>query len=167
MFNEYNRYPYGYPRKYRNQTVVDEEIIPINSAIEKIRNLIEGKKGEQEYFERLLLVTPEEEKEILMLIKEDEKKHDEILRFIYSNLTGETLPVNMADSQNMNSSEEELDYKKEIQQNFMDKVNAIAKYRKIMGAMPNSKMHTLFMAILTDEIRHSALYNYLIHKAHA
>lgn len=166
MFNEYNRYPYGYPRQYRNQTVVDEEIISLNSAIEKIRSLIEGKKGEQEYFERLLLVTPEDEKEVVMQIKEDEKRHDEILRFIYSNLTGETLPVNTNDNQNMDIKEE-LDYKKEIQQNFMDKVNAIAKYRKIMGAMPNSKMHTLFMAILTDEIRHSALYNYLIHKAHA
>jgi len=108
----------------------------------------------------------DDEKEIVMLIKEDEKKHDEILRFIYSNLTGETIPMNMDNNPNMNSSNEELDYKKEIEQNFMDKVNAIAKYRKIMGAMPNSKMHTLFMSILTDEIRHSALYNYLIHKAH-
>ncbi len=167
MFNEYNRYPYGYPRQFRNQTAVDEEIISLNAAIEQIRNLIEGKRDEQEYFERLLLVTPEDEKEIVMLIKEDEKKHDEILRFIYSNLTGETIPMNMDNNPNMNSSNEELDYKKEIEQNFMDKVNAISKYRKIMGSMPNSKMHTLFMSILTDEIRHSALYNYLIHKAHA
>ena len=40
------------------------------------------------------------------------------------------------------------------------------KYRRIMGAMPNTKLHTLLMSIMTDELRHASLYNYLIHKNH-
>lgn len=164
MFNEYGRYLYGYPRQYRNQTVIDEEIISLNVAIDKIRDLIKKNQNLEEYFENLILVTPEEQKEIIISMRDDEKKHDEILRFIYSNLTGDTITMEQI---KQNEENEELNYKNELEQNFMDKVDLIAKHRKIMAAMPNTKMHNLIMAILTDEIRHASLYNYLIHKSHS
>ena len=92
------------------------------------------------------------------------KKHNEILRFIYSNITGEVFnDIN----NNENKINEETTYAQDLENALFGELDAVKKYRKIMGAMPSSKMQTLVMSILTDELRHANKYNYLIHKAHA
>ena len=66
-----------------------------------------------------------------------------------------------------NTVNEETTYTQDIESALFGELDAVKKYRKIMGAMPSSKMQTLVMSILTDELRHANKYNYLIHKAHA
>ena len=59
-----------------------------------------------------------------------------------------------------------MTYAEGLEKAFFDEIAAVKKYRRIMGAMPNTKLHTLLMSIMTDELRHASLYNYLIHKNH-
>ena len=166
MYNEYNNrysynYGYGYPRKNRNNTVVDDEIISLNTAIEQVKSSIGDEKKDELFYEKLINMAPDENsRDIISSIRDDEKKHNEILRFVYSNITGEVV-----ESPDEKITLDEMTYIDSLEKAFLGEFAAVKKYRRIMGAMPNSKMHTLLMAIMTDEIRHASLYNYLIHKS--
>ena len=168
MYQDYNSIynrRYGYPYYRREKTVVDEEIISLSEALELIRKSIADEKQDEIFYSALIEKAPDDNaKNIIVDIRDDEKKHNEILRFIYSNITGEVFnDIN----NNENKINEEITYAQDLENALFGELDAVKKYRKIMGAMPSSKMQTLIMSILTDELRHANKYNYLIHKAHA
>ena len=168
MYQDYNSIynrRYGYPYYRREKTVVDEEIISLSEALELIRKSIADEKQDEIFYSALIEKAPDDNaKKIITDIRDDEKKHNEILRFIYSNITGEVFnDIN----NNENKISEETTYAQDLENALFGELDAVKKYRKIMGAMPSNKMQTLVMSILTDELRHANKYNYLIHKAHA
>lgn len=163
MYNEYNKYGYyyGYPRCNRNNTVVDDELISLDKAVEGILNSIKNEKEDEVFYTNLIEMAPDYAKDIISSIRDDETRHNEILRFVYSNITGE-----VAKNSDENVQMQEMTYAEGLEKAFFDEIAAVKKYRRIMGAMPNTKLHTLLMSIMTDELRHASLYNYLIHKNH-
>ncbi len=168
MYQDYNSIynrRYGYPYYRREKTVVDEEIISLSEALELIRKSIADEKQDEIFYSALIEKAPDDNaKKIITDIRDDEKNHNEILRFIYSNITGEVFnDIN----NNENKISEETTYAQDLENALFGELDAVKKYRKIMGAMPSNKMQTLVMSILTDELRHANKYNYLIHKAHA
>lgn len=159
MYNDYN-YNYRYLRKNRNSNVVDDEIISLNVALEQIKSSIMDERKDELFYENLITMAPDENsRDIISSIRDDEKRHNEILRFVYSNISG-----NVVEIPEEEITIEEMTYADSIEKSLLEEVAAVKKYRRIMGAMPNSKMYTLLMSILTDEIRHASLYNYLISK---
>lgn len=161
MYNEYNNYGYRYLRRNRNSNVVDDEIITLGSALDKIRKSIIDERKDELFYENLITMAPDENsRDIISSIRDDEKRHSEILRFVYSNISGDVVEI-----PEENVTIEEMTYIDSIEKSLLEEVAAIKKYRRIMAAMPNSKMYTLLMSILTDEIRHASLYNYLINKS--
>ncbi len=163
--NIYNR-RYGYPYYRREKTIIDEEIISLSEALELIKKSIADEKNDEIFYSALIEKAPDDNaKKIITDIRDDEKNHNEILRFIYSNITGEVFSDMNANA--TNAVNEETTYTQDIESALFGELDAVKKYRKIMGAMPSSKMQTLVMSILTDELRHANKYNYLIHKAHA
>ena len=169
MYQDYNSIynrRYGYPYYRREKTVVDEEIISLSEALDLIRKSIADEKNDEIFYSALIEKAPDDNaKKIITDIRDDEKNHNEILRFIYSNITGEVFSDMNANA--TNTVNEETTYTQDIESALFGELDAVKKYRKIMGAMPSSKMQTLVMSILTDELRHANKYNYLIHKAHA
>lgn len=168
MYQDYNSIynrRYGYPYYRREKTVVDEEIISLSEALDLIRKSIGDEKQDELFYNALIEKAPDDNaKKIITDIRDDEKNHNEILRFIYSNITGEVFnDIN----NNENKISEETTYAQDLENALFGELDAVKKYRKIMGAMPSNKMQTLVMSILTDELRHANKYNYLIHKAHA
>lgn len=163
MYNEYNKYGYyyGYPRCNRNNTVVDDELISLDKAVEEILNSIKNEKEDEVFYTNLIEMAPDYAKDIISSIRDDETRHNEILRFVYSNITGE-----VAKNSDENVQKQEMTYAEGLEKAFFDEIADVKKYRRIMGAMPNTKLHTLLMSIMTDELRHASLYNYLIHKNH-
>ncbi len=163
MYNEYNKYGYyyGYPRCNRNNTVIDDELISLDKAVEGILNSIKNEKEDEVFYTNLIEMAPDYAKDIISSIRDDETRHNEILRFVYSNITGE-----VAKNSDENVQKQEMTYAEGLEKAFFDEIAAVKKYRRIMGAMPNTKLHTLLMSIMTDELRHASLYNYLIHKNH-
>ena len=163
MYNEYNKYGYyyGYPRCNRNNTVIDDELISLDKAVEGILNSIKNEKEDEVFYTNLIEMAPDDAKDIISSIRDDETRHNEILRFVYSNITGE-----VAKNSDENVQKQEMTYAEGLEKAFFDEIAAVKKYRRIMGAMPNTKLHTLLMSIMTDELRHASLYNYLIHKNH-
>ena len=163
MYNEYNKYGYyyGYPRCNRNNTVVDDELISLDKAVEGLLNSIKNEKEDEFFYTNLIEMAPDYAKDTISSIRDDEARHNEILRFVYSNITGE-----VAKNSDENVQIQEMTYAEGLEKAFFDEIAAVKKYRRIMGAMPNTKLHTLLMSIMTDELRHASLYNYLIHKNH-
>ena len=70
------------------------------------------------------------------------KKHNEILRFIYSNISSEVIenPTEKV------IESKETKYYEDLETALLKDVALVKKYRKIMGAMPTSRMHTLVMS---------------------
>ena len=163
MYNEYNKYGYyyGYPRCNRNNTVVDDELISLDKAVEGLLNSIKNEKEDEFFYTNLIEMAPDYAKDTISSIRDDETRHNEILRFVYSNIRGE-----VAKNSDENVQIQEMTYAEGLEKAFFDEIAAVKKYRRIMGAMPNTKLHTLLMSIMTDELRHASLYNYLIHKNH-
>lgn len=166
--NYYNMYDpyYNFDNEVRHmdKEAENEELITLNEAIELIKKSVEDEK-EDELFYNILIeqAKAEKEKSIIRNIQEDEKKHNHILKRLYYEFTGQMLPeatLKNNGAQNMN-----MDYKSNLEKALFGELDAVSKYRKIMGAMPNGNSYTLLMSIMTDELRHANKYNYLIHHA--
>lgn len=162
-YNMYNNYYKTNKINYRNiNEFKSEEIITLNQAIEIIKNSIKEEKEDEIFYDILISKAPsEKEKNIIKSIRNDERKHNKILKELYQEFTGETVKETNIDK----NPAINLDYKSGLEKALFGELEAVAKYRKIMGAMPNKKSYTLLMSIMTDELRHASKYNFLINNA--
>ena len=164
MYSDYNNY-YSIFRGNRQDMInFEEELITPYQAIELIRKSIGDERNDELFYDRLIEQAPtEKEKSIIQDIRDNEKKHNMILREVYYDFTGQMLQNNMNMMQeNMQNN---LSYIENLEKALFGELEAVNKYRKILSAMPQGKCYTLIMSIMTDELRHSAKYNYLIHMA--
>ncbi len=164
MYLDYNNY-YSIFRGNRQDMInFEEELITPYQAIELIRKSIGDERNDELFYDRLIEQAPtEKEKSIIQDIRDNEKKHNMILREVYYDFTGQMLQNNMNMMQeNMQNN---LSYTENLEKALFGELEAVNKYRKILSAMPQGKCYTLIMSIMTDELRHSAKYNYLIHMA--
>ena len=147
---------------YLNDSRTNEMTSDLKEALELIKKSIEGEKEDAEFYTLLLsLTTNEEDINIIKGIISDERKHNQILRNLYFELTSKKLP----ESRNDMSVDNMLNYRKNLQKALMGELDAVKRYRKIMASMPDNKKYAAVMEILTDELRHANIYNFLIAKA--
>lgn len=152
MYSNYNMY-------VREET--DSEVISITDAINLIKKSIDDEKEDQLFYEDLLNNSSNEmARKIIMGIYNDEKKHQKILKSLYDRFTNSSLPLtdfNLIEDRNRFT-----DYKKMLEKAMFGELNAVKKYRRILGAMPDMESYTLVFSILSDELMHADLYNYII-----
>ena len=161
-YNMYNQY-YAVSNPIGNQIPINnEEIITLNQAIELIRKSVGDEKEDEMFYDTLINQAPTgKEKEIIRSIRNDERKHNQILRRLYYEFTGGLLPQDNS----KNVANNTMKYKANLEKALFGELGAVEKYRRIMGAMPNKNSYTLLMSIMTDELRHANKYNFLIHNA--
>ena len=165
-YNMYNQY-YGFNGyNYRSSEPItnmhSDEIITLNQAIESIKESVGDEKEDEMFYETLIKQAPtEKEKEIIRSIRDDERKHNQILRELYYNFTGQVIPLDTL----VTNMENKLSYKEQLEKALFGELNAVVRYRRIMGTMPSGNSYTLLMSIMTDELRHANKYNFLIHNA--
>lgn len=164
-YNMYNQY-YGFNSyDYRSSEPINmynDEIITLNQAIELIRKSVGDEREDELFYENLIKQAPtEKEKEIIRSIRDDERKHNQILRKLYYDFTGQVIPVDTS----VVNIDNKLSYKEQLEKALFGELDAVAKYRKIMGTMPSGNSYTLLMSIMTDELRHANKYNFLIQNA--
>lgn len=140
-----------------------DEIITFNQAVELIKKSVSDEREDELFYESLIKEAPtEKEKNIITSIRDDERRHNRILRELYFNFTGQVIPI---DTNNDSSSNDGMSYKDKLEKALFGELDAVVKYRKIMGVMPSGNSYTLLMSIMTDELRHASKYNFLIHNA--
>lgn len=130
------------------------------SALELIEEAVAAENEDRLFYQYLINNAPsEEEKEIIRGIRENEITHFGLFRQIYSQLTGRMLPVAEDVPVEAPSS-----YCEGIKKALTGEQNAVVKYRKILFAMQNRVHINMMTEIITDEIRHGILYNYIYSK---
>lgn len=164
-YNMYNSY-YGF-NNYRNPNLnTNDEIISLTEAIDIIRQSINDEKEDELFYDLLInQAKTEQEKSIIADIRNDERKHNQILREVYYKFTGNILPPASNNNNNNNNNTNKNTYTQNLEKALFGELNAVKKYRKILGAMPEGDIYTLIMSIMTDELIHASKYNYLIHIA--
>ena len=90
-------------------------------------------------------------------IANDEKMHNDILKSMYRQLTGTEHQMPAADE----SFQKPASFKEGVIKALKGEVEAVRKYRKIMAGMPDNSYRDQVFSILTDELRHGILYNYI------
>lgn len=152
-----NQEIYNLLREKRNQ---QSEVITSNQALQLIEKSIQDEKEDELFYEVLRKqAKTNKEREIIEGIRNDENKHNKILREIYTSFTGKMYPKN---DQKGNEIILDESYQERLERALFGELEAVEKYRKIMGMMPSGPDYVLLMSIMTDEIRHASLYNYLI-----
>lgn len=163
-YNMYNQYYSFKGPDYRSSEPQNGsgEIITLYQAIGLIKQSVGDEKEDEMFYDTLIKQAPtEKEKDIIRSIRDDERKHNQILRRLYYEFTGQMLPTDTV----TNVPNSNMDYKSNLEKALFGELYAVAKYRKIMGTMPSGNSYTLLMSIMTDELRHASKYNFLIHNA--
>jgi rubrerythrin len=141
---------------------LDTYIYPQNlpEALRLIQEALTGETEDRQFYQYLIEKAPaQEDKEIIKGIRDDEMSHFNLFRQLYYQLTGQTLPL----TQNV-TFERPASYCDGLKSAISGEQNAVRKYRKILFAM-QARIHiNILTGIITDEIRHGSLYNYLYAK---
>lgn len=139
--------PYMYP-----QNVPD--------ALRAIEDAVAGELKDRMFYQYLIENAPDDETvEIIKGIQNDEINHFTLFRNVYYSLTGEMLPP-PKDVE----FEEPTSYCEGIGSALKGEQNAVRKYREILYALQDRTLINILVGIITDEIRHGILYNYLFTK---
>lgn len=130
----------------------------LDESLEMIKKSVSDELNDELFYSTILnQALTDEEKNIISDIKNDEIKHNKLLRNVYYDLTNITLP----EAKNVNELEP-LTYTENLKKALMGETAAISKYRKILNDMTDRRNYDILMEIMTDEIRHACKYNYLI-----
>ncbi len=141
------------------------ELISINQAINMIRKCINDYGNEELFYSELIKnISNEKVLSIVKDIRDDDRRHNRLLKEVYSNLTGQMVPMdNYQSSFDDKSDKKDNDISEQLEILLFDKLDNVEKFRKILGVMPSGENYTLVFAILTDELKNSSKINYLIH----
>jgi rubrerythrin len=131
----------------------------LEKSLEGIKAAVSSEQEDELFYDYLISLAPtEEEKDIIASIRDDERGHNKMFRQIYRSITGVTLPPASA-------SDEEFikpaSYLEGIKKALFGELSAVEKYREIRMGLPTTMYRDMLFNIITDEIKHSAKYNYL------
>lgn len=139
--------PYTYPQN-------------LPEAIQLIRDAVAGETEDRLFYSYLIENAPlEDDKNIISGIRDNEITHFGLFRQIYYELTGHTLPP----PENV-TFEEPASYCAGLKRALLGEQHAVQKYRRILFALQNRVQINMLTEIITDELRHGILYNYLYSK---
>ncbi|HHV96532.1 MAG TPA: ferritin-like domain-containing protein [Clostridiaceae bacterium] len=132
----------------------------LQEAVNLIKEAVSGESEDRLFYEYLISVAPnEEEKNLIKSIREDEVKHFGYFKDLYKELIGSNLPA---------TSNEEFKKPKSycdgLKNALLGEQKAVQKYRKILAVLNEKAQINKLVEIITDEIRHGIIYNYLYSK---
>lgn len=94
-------------------------------------------------------------KKIIESIRDDELSHNKSFKKMYTNITGkEALPQEK-------SFVPPESFRVVIEEALDGELNAVKKYREIIEELPSTYYRDKVFNILSDELRHSNLYNFI------
>ncbi|TCZ77095.1 ferritin-like domain-containing protein [Paenibacillus albiflavus] len=134
----------------------NQEMIPY-----MILQSISGERSDELFYQQLIQLAPtENEKKIIAGIRDDERKHNQMFRNIYQQLTC-TIP-NVSESME-EQGETVTNYLEGIEKALFGELKAFEKYRTIFFNI-QPQFRDMIFEIMTDEIKHASYYNYLFAK---
>lgn len=140
---------------------VDNMDPKLQESLRLILKSIQDEKEDELFYDMLISATNNrEEIEIIESIRNDERKHNKLLRDLYFKFTGNMVPETKIPVKSFG----EFNYKEQLVKALMGELEAVSKYQKVMKGFDAMEDHNVILEILTDELRHASKYNYLITK---
>ena len=129
-------------------------------ALSLIQQAVAGENEDRIFYSYLIENAPfPEDKEIITGIRDNEINHFNLFHQIYYEITGKMMPP-MPNEEFVPPAT----YCEGVKKALLGEQNAVQKYRKILYAMQTRVHINVLTEIITDEIRHGILYNYLYAK---
>jgi len=145
--------------------IPDENNLPMYNhqlliALEGIKKAVQGEREDELFYDYLISTAPNtEQKDIIVSIRDDERTHNHHFRNVYRDFTGMEVHTGAEEK-----FEKPKSYLEGIQKALLGELGAIRRYRVIRENLPMlSPYRDILFDIITDEIRHSSLYNYLLY----
>jgi len=150
----YPGYPYTTYKYYPTHSYV-----PVYAYQEALNLIVQAMGSEREdelFYDYLLGVAPQGQRDIISSIRDDERKHSQLFREIYWEVTGREIPqaVDVA-------FEPPANYCEGIATALFGELGAVEKYRKILFGFEFLPYRNIITEIYTDELKHAAKWNYL------
>ncbi|MFT8888854.1 MAG: rubrerythrin [Ethanoligenens sp.] len=152
--------PYSAP--VQNQPFDTMFVYPQNvpNALALIAQAVAGEAEDTQFYTWLLQNAPsDEDRQIITGIRNDEMHHNGWFRQLYLELTGRPVPAVQGETFTPPAS-----YCDGLRQAIMGEQDAVRRYRQILFALQNRVHINVVTNIITDELRHAILYNYLYAK---
>ena len=132
----------------------------LNRSLCLILEALSDETSDRNFYQCLAQMAPDcEQREIITSIRDDEIKHFKMFRMIYQEITCK---------QPMPGQEQEFEkpenYCAGIQKALFGELGAVELYRKIMFGLCSQRHRDMLFEIITDEIKHSAKFNFLYSK---
>lgn len=132
----------------------------LSNALSRIEKAVAGEAEDTQFYEWLLQhASSAEEQQIISGIRENEMQHYRWFRQLYMELTGRAVP-----SMPGEAFVPPATYCEGLKRALMGEQNAVRNYRQILYALQNRVQINMLTEIITDELRHGILYNYLYAK---
>ena len=129
----------------------------LEKSLEGIKLAVQGEKEDELFYDYLISIAPtEDDKKIIASIRDDERGHNKMFRQIYRSITGSFVPPG-EDAEFVKP----ISYLAGIKKALFGELSAIERYREIRRGLPSTIYRDMLFNIITDEIKHSAKYNYL------
>lgn len=127
------------------------------TSLQLMAEAVQGEREDQLFYDYLISQAPNaEQKDIITSIRNDEIRHYQLYRQMYQQLTGQEVPM---------VPEEEFvppaSYIEGIKKAIFGELKAMEKYRIIRAGLPYPEYRDVVFEILTDELKHATLYNFL------
>lgn len=159
MNTSYPRTPYpGYPYttyKYYPTYMY----VPVYAYPQSLQLIVQSVSNEREdelFYNYLVSIAPPDQKEIVASIRDDEMKHNKMLRQIYWELTGQDIPQAPETTFQPPKS-----FCEGIKTALLGELAAVERYRKILFGLEFLPYRNMITEIYTDELKHGSKYNYL------
>ncbi|EFM11164.1 conserved hypothetical protein [Paenibacillus curdlanolyticus YK9] len=130
----------------------------LQEALALVKQAVQGEREDELFYDYLISVAPtKEERDMITSIRNDERKHNQMFRHIYKDLTGQDIvtPQNVA-------FDKPQSYIDGIKKAFFGELSAVERYRDIRAGMPSRYYRDMVFEILTDEQKHAAKYTYIM-----
>lgn len=160
-------YPYFSTRKQIPRPLYAKELSDnnniLNESASKLSDIIllsmENETKDHAFYEKLLPLLKEEDRSIVNSIMLDETKHYKLLSHIYKLLNNKS-----PDHKTIKEAEVSGNISKDLSEALLDEAEAVKLYRELMSSAVTEEIKDLFFEIMTDEMMHSTLLNYLYTK---
>ncbi len=150
----YPGYPYTTYKYYPTFEYVSIYALP--EALNLIVASVRGEREDELFYDYLLGVAPPAQREIIAPIRDDERKHNKLLRQLYWEVTGQEIPP---------APDEPFDrpqnYCDGITRALFGELAAVERYRKILYGFVFLPYRNIITEIYTDELKHASKWNYL------
>jgi predicted heme/steroid binding protein/rubrerythrin len=138
---------------------MDKSYKTLNEALALVKEAIQDEREDELFYDYLISVAPtKEERDIIASIRDDERKHNKYFREIYAFYTGKSVP-----SPSDVTFENPQSYIAGIRKAKFGELGAVERYRDIRAGIPDRYYRDMVFEILTDELKHTHKYDYILY----